>query len=124
MKYWRVYWLALDYSPRSRLTGIHQFNFFNFSLFFKDSDGLSLAHNSTEETSHDRTPPHHSAPHKESPLAFLETLWMKGQNHVGCPAPASQDRAGAGEHLHYPEAPTEMDPQRKQNVFSTSHVWL
>lgn len=56
MKYWRVYWLALDYSPRSRLTGIHQFNFFKFSLFFKDSDGLSLAHNSTEETPRDKDP--------------------------------------------------------------------
>lgn len=72
MKYWRVYWLALDYSPHSRQTGIHQFKFIQFfTLFFKDSDGLPLTHNSTEETPHDRIPPHHPASHTESPPAFL-----------------------------------------------------
>lgn len=69
MKYWRVYWLALHYSPHSQQTGIHQF-FSNFHSY-KDSDGLPLTHNSTEETPHDRTPPQL---HTRRAFQPLETL--------------------------------------------------
>lgn len=56
-------------------TGVHPFDFFfQFFTLFKDSDGLPLAHNSTEETPHGRTPLQQPALHTESPPAFLETL--------------------------------------------------
>lgn len=60
---------------------------FIFSIFHscKDSDGLPLTHNSTEETPQDRTPPHHLASYMESPPSFLETAQMRGQDRVGMP---------------------------------------